>query len=131
MIFVLNVNLCLHEPVPGLVRLQEKAPASFNLQELDVLELPLARRIGVTVQDGPFPSIPSYRQLPAIFNGPCDAFPADREISIAIKPILSRISYVEGNYKNVLGCLRRVYSDLKRATLIKSFLWIEWWIRRN
>jgi len=36
-----------------LVRLQEKA-LPFNLQELDVLEWPLARRIGVTFKMVPF-----------------------------------------------------------------------------
>jgi glycine/D-amino acid oxidase-like deaminating enzyme len=92
----------------------------FNLQELDVVELPLRRRIGVTVQDGPFPSIipeaNSRRYLMAHVNESMLA----REISLRDVPLLRRVNYVESNWSRVLDVCAEYIPILRRATYVKS-----------
>jgi len=92
----------------------------FNLQELDVVELPLQRRIGVTVQDGPFPSIipiaNSYQYLMAhVIESQLV-----REISEADIPLLYRTSYVESNWERVLAVCREYIPILKDVKYVKS-----------
>ena len=97
-----------------------KRDCQFNLQELDVVELPIRGRIGVTVQDGPFPSIipvaNSRRYLMAHVNESM----LKREVSKGDVPLLRRAAYIESNWSNVLKVCAEYIPILRRATYIKS-----------
>jgi hypothetical protein len=92
----------------------------FNLQELDMIELPRGLRLGATIMDGVFPSfIPmgktSYHLLAHV-----NASQLIRESSSHLQPLLNRISVLESNWAGVLEASVEYLPILKEARYVKS-----------
>jgi hypothetical protein len=98
----------------------DKKKCQFNLQELDVLELPLDRRVGVTVQDGNFPSLLPIANSKRYLLAHVIESQLVREISFRGDPLMSRVSYVEGNWQGVREACQGHLPILRQATLVKS-----------
>lgn len=98
----------------------EKKKCQFNLQELDVLELPLQRRVGVTVQDGNFPSLLPIANSRLYLLAHVVESQLLREVSSHSEPLMSRVSYVEGNWQGVLKACQHYLPILRKATLVRS-----------
>ncbi len=98
----------------------KKQSFQFNLQELDVVELPLKRRIGVTVQDGPFPSIIPIANSSQYLMAHVIESQLVREISSADIPLLYRTSYVESNWSKILEVCREYIPILDEVKYVKS-----------
>ncbi len=98
----------------------KKQSFQFNLQELDVVELPLERRIGVTVQDGPFPSIIPIANTRQYLMAHVIESQLVREISTNDIPLLYRSSYVESNWDKVLAVCREYIPILKDVKYVRS-----------
>jgi hypothetical protein len=99
----------------------KKQRYQYNLQELDVVEIPtLPRRIGITVQDGPFPSIIPIANTNRYLMAHVIASQLVREISDADIPLLHRATYVESNWSQVLEVCREYIPVLDKGRYIKS-----------
>ncbi|MFI5360594.1 MAG: FAD-dependent oxidoreductase [Elusimicrobiota bacterium] len=92
----------------------------FNLQELDVIELPLERRAGVTVQDGPFPSFIPMANTNRYLMAHVVESQLIREISAGRTPLLQRVAYIESNWSGVLKACAEFIPLLRRAVYVKS-----------
>lgn len=92
----------------------------FNLQELDVVELPLERRVGVTVQDGPFPSIIPMAHTNRYLMAHVIESQLIREISSERAPLLGRVGYIESNWDGVLKACAEYIPLLRKAVYVKS-----------
>lgn len=97
-----------------------KRRCQFNLQELDVVELPLTERVGVTVQDGPYPSIIPLANTRRYLLAHVLESQLVREISAGETPLLNRAAYVESNWTNVLKACAEYLPILNKAAYIKS-----------
>jgi hypothetical protein len=92
----------------------------FNLQELDVIELPRGLRLGVTIMDGVFPSFIPMGKTPYHLLAHVNASQLIRESSSQTKPLLSRVSVLESNWAGVLEASVEYLPILKEARYIKS-----------
>lgn len=92
----------------------------FNLQELDVIELPLDRRVGVTVQDGNFPSFIPLAGTNRYLMAHVIESQLVREISAGTTPLLGRSNYVESNWSKVREVCAEYLPIVKKATYVKS-----------
>lgn len=92
----------------------------FNLQELDVIELPVERRIGLTVQDGPFPSVLPIAHTNQYLLAHVIESQLVREISSGEIPLLHRVPYVESNWERVQAVCSEYLPILKRAKYVRS-----------
>jgi len=98
----------------------DKFSLQFNLQELDIIELPIEDRIGITVQDGPFPSFLPIGNSNRYFLAHVIASQLIREISPGGVPLLNRVSYVESNWEQIQKACSIHIPILKEAKLIRS-----------
>ncbi|MBI4424305.1 MAG: FAD-binding oxidoreductase [Elusimicrobia bacterium] len=98
------------------------APRScqFNLQEIDVVELPLARRIGVTVQDGNFPSIIPLAHTRRYLMAHVIESQLVRKVSVGDVPLLNRTPYIESNWAGVLEACVEYLPILRQVQYVKS-----------
>lgn len=92
----------------------------FNLQELDVIELPLKRRVGITIQDGPFPSFIPIANSNRYLLAHVVQSQLVREISTQSTPLLNRVAYVESDWARILEVCSETLPILRKATLVKS-----------
>ncbi len=92
----------------------------FNLQELDIVELPRGLRLGLTIMDGVFPSIIPMGKTPYHLLAHVTASQLIRESSTHLKPLLNRISVLESNWSGVLEASVEYIPILKEARYIKS-----------
>jgi hypothetical protein len=92
----------------------------FNLQELDIIELPRDLRLGVTIMDGVFPSFIPMGKTPFHILAHVNASQLIRESSSHIKPLLSRVSVLESNWAGVLEASSEYLPILKEARYVKS-----------
>ncbi len=92
----------------------------FNLQELNIIELPRGLQIGVTIMDGVFPSVIPMGKTPYHLLAHVNASQLMRESSSQLKPLLSRISAIESNWKGVLDASVEYLPVLKEARYVKS-----------
>jgi hypothetical protein len=99
----------------------QKRLFQFNLQELCVIDLPVSDPIGMTIQDGPFPSF-----LPLGFSknrclfAHVEASQLIRDVSKSDARILSRVLYVESNWNNIREVSVKYVPLLNKAEYVKS-----------
>lgn len=99
----------------------EKRLFQFNLQELCVIDLPVAAPLGVTIQDGPFASF-----LPLGFSpnrclfAHVEASQLIRDVSAGRTPLLGRVLNVESNWQGVRDVSAPFVPLLKRAEYVRS-----------
>jgi hypothetical protein len=98
----------------------EKRLFQFNLQELDVIELPIEKRLGVTIQDGPFPSFLPLGRSNQYLLAHVEASQLIRDISSKTIPLLNRVAYVESNWPEIRDVCSEYIPVLKKATYIRS-----------
>jgi len=92
----------------------------FNLQELNIIELPRGLRLGVTIMDGVFPSVIPMGKTPYHLLAHVNASQLIRESSSHLKPLLSRVSAIESNWEGVLEVSAEYLPILKEARYVKS-----------
>jgi glycine/D-amino acid oxidase-like deaminating enzyme len=92
----------------------------FNLQELNIIELPPGLRLGITVMDGVYPSFLPFGRTPYHILAHVEASQLVRESSFEATPLLSRISAIESNWSGVLETCSQFLPVLKRARYVKS-----------
>jgi hypothetical protein len=93
----------------------------FNLQEMDIIELPVTKRLGVTVQDGLFPSFIPIGQTNQYFLAHAETSQLIREVSKSTTPLLNRVGYVESNWQEILKSCSEYIPLLWKAKYIRSF----------
>lgn len=98
----------------------EKRLFQFNLQELDVIELPVERKLGVTIQDGPFASFLPLGHTNRYLLAHVEASQLVREIRPGTVPLLNRVAYVESNWQQIQEVCSEYIPLLKKATYIRS-----------
>lgn len=98
----------------------EKQLFQFNLQELDVIELPVEKKLGVTIQDGPFPSFLPLGHSNRYLLAHVIASQLVREIRPGTVPLLNRVNYVESNWQQIKDVCSEYIPLLQKATYIRS-----------
>ena len=98
----------------------EKRLFQYNLQELDVIELPVKNRLGITVQDGPFPSFLPLGHTNRYLLAHVITSQLVREIRAGTVPLLNRVNYVESNWQQIREDCSEYIPLLKKATYIRS-----------
>ncbi len=92
----------------------------FNLQELDVIRLPGVRRLGITVQDGPFPSVLPFGRGDTYLFAHVLASQLVRDVSDSEVGLLSRVPNVVSNWERVLDVSVPYIPILRRAVYVRS-----------
>jgi glycine/D-amino acid oxidase-like deaminating enzyme len=101
----------------------EQKLLQYNLQELCVIDLPVDQPIGMTIQDGPFPSF-----LPLGFSrnrclfAHVEASQLVRDVSSGTTPLLSRSLNVQTNWCGVRDVSAPYIPVIKRAEYVRSIL---------
>lgn len=98
----------------------EKKLFQFNLQELDIIELPVEQRLGITIQDGPFSSFLPMGNTSQYLLAHVEASQLVRDIQPAITPLLHRVNYVESNWQQIQEACSEHIPILKQAKYIRS-----------
>jgi hypothetical protein len=98
----------------------EKRLFQYNLQELDIIELPIKKRLGVTVQDGPFPSFLPLGRTNWYLLAHVETSQLIRKISLETTPILSQVGFIESNWNNVLKSCSEYIPLLNKADYVRS-----------
>jgi hypothetical protein len=99
----------------------EKRQFQFNLQELCVLKLPIARDTGITIMDGEYPSFLPYGKTGLVLFAHVTQSQLVREVSFAKKSLLNRSLSVQSNWKKTMEVSSDVLPILKKAEYQKSF----------
>jgi len=92
----------------------------FNLQELDLISLPRARKFGVTIMDGVFPSVLPYGQTGLYIMAHVEVSQLVRESSFQTKPLMSRLINIESKWDEILKVSLPYLPILKQATYRRS-----------
>jgi hypothetical protein len=98
----------------------ERREFQFNLQELDIIELPITNRLGITIQDGPFPSFLPIGKTNRYFLAHVETSQLIREISTGAVPLTQRLNYLESNWSEIQSSCSEYIPLLKNAKYIKS-----------
>jgi len=98
----------------------EKRMFQFNLQELDVIELPAEKKLGVTIQDGPFVSFLPLGHTNRYLLAHVTASQLIREIRPGTVPLINRVNYVESNWQHIRDACSEYIPLLQKATYIRS-----------
>ena len=118
--FVINAMYANHNRFCDWFGFQKRL-FQFNLQELCIIDLPVNDPIGITIQDGPFPSF-----LPLGFSknrclfAHVEASQLIRDVSKSDARILSQVLYVESNWNNILEVSAKYVPLLNKAEYVKS-----------
>ena len=92
----------------------------YNLQELDIIELPNTKKLGITIQDGPFPSFLPIGNTDKYFIAHVEASQLIRDISTGSIPLTQRFNYLESNWQGIKSSCQEYLPILKNAIYIKS-----------
>ena len=92
----------------------------FNLQELDIIELPDVEKIGITIQDGPFPSFLPIGNTNRYLLAHVITSQLIREVSKGSIPLTQRLNYLESNWHSIQKSCQEYIPLLKKANYIKS-----------
>jgi len=92
----------------------------FNLQELDIIELPDVDKIGITIQDGPFPSFLPIGNTNRYLLAHVITSQLIREVSKGSIPLIQRLNYLESNWYSIQKSCEEYIPLLKDAKYIKS-----------
>ena len=98
----------------------ERRKFQFNLQELDIIELPSTKKLGITIQDGPFPSFLPIGKTNRYFLAHVETSQLIREISMGSIPLTQRLNYLESNWSEIQNACSEYIPLLKNAKYIKS-----------
>jgi len=98
----------------------EKKLLQYNLQELNVVELPDNLRIGVTVMDGVYPSVIPMGRTRYHLLAHVNESQLVRESSQSPAPLLGRVPAIESNWSGVLKASAEYLPMLEKATYIRS-----------
>ncbi len=98
----------------------DKRLFQFNLQELDVIELPVAEKLGVTVQDGPFVSFLPLGHSNRYLLAHVTASQLARDICPETVPLLKRVNYIESDWQGILDACAQYIPLLRKATYLRS-----------
>lgn len=118
--FVINAMYANHNRFCGWFGFKKRL-FQFNLQELCIIDLPADSPMGITIQDGPFPSF-----LPLGFSknrclfAHVEASQLIRNVSKANERLLSRVLYVESNWHNILEVSTKYIPLLNKSKYVKS-----------
>jgi len=94
----------------------------FNLQELDIIELPVKQTLAITVQDGPFPSFMPLGFTNQYLLAHVEASQLIRESSKETTPLLNRVSYVPTDWLTIQNICSEYIPLLAQARYIKSII---------
>jgi hypothetical protein len=92
----------------------------FNLQELNIVELSDDIRIGLTIMDGPFPSMIPMGGTPFHLLAHVNESQLVRECSRHSTPLLGRVSAIESNWSGILKASVEYFPILRKARYVKS-----------
>ena len=92
----------------------------FNLQELNVIELPTKMRLGVTIQDGPFPSFLPFGNSNKYLLAHVESSQLIRDVSSGTTPLLNRVNYVQSNWQQIRDTCSDYIPLLQKATYLYS-----------
>jgi len=92
----------------------------YNLQELSIIELPVKEQLGITVQDGPFPSFLPLGRTNLSLLAHVEASQLIRDLSSGTTPLLNRVSYVESNWEKVQAVCAEYMPILHRCRYVRS-----------
>jgi glycine/D-amino acid oxidase-like deaminating enzyme len=93
----------------------------YNLQELCVIDLPVNDPVGITIQDGPFPSF-----LPLGFSrnrclfAHVEASQLVRDVSNGRTPLLNRVLNIQSNWSGVRDVSAPLIPIINRAQYVRS-----------
>ena len=100
----------------------KKRLCQFNLQELDIIALPGNPRMGITVQDGPFPSFLPLGTTNRYLLAHVTASQLIRESTYNTIPLMRRNLVIETNWENIQNICSEHIPLLKNAQYIRSIL---------
>jgi hypothetical protein len=92
----------------------------FNVQELDLIQIDSNDRVGLTVMDGPYPSILPFGRTPYHIMAHVNASQLVREDSFQSTPLLSRLPNLRSNWEQILETCSEYYPFLKNSRYCKS-----------
>lgn len=118
--FVINATYARHNTFCDWFGFPQRS-LQFNLQELNIIELPRKLRIGMTIMDGAFPSLIPMGRTGCHLLAHVNASQLVRESSCQSTPLLSRSLFVESNWAGVLEASVEYLPILKEARYLKSF----------
>ncbi len=98
----------------------EKRLFQYNLQELDIIELPIKNRLGVTIQDGEFPSFLPLGRTNYYLLAHVKTSQLIRKVSSGTAPILNRVGFIESNWSNIIESCSEYITLLKKAAYVRS-----------
>lgn len=117
--FIINAMYANYNKFCNWFKLKHKQ-FQFNLQELDIIELPATKKLGITIQDGPFPSFLPIGNTDQYFLAHVETSQLIREISTASIPLTQRLNYLESNWQEIKQSCEEYIPLLKNAKYIKS-----------
>jgi hypothetical protein len=100
----------------------EKRLCQFNLQELDIIRLPGDPRIGITVQDGPFPSFLPLGTTNQYLLAHVISSQLIRESTYNTVPLMQRNLVIETNWESIQRTCSKYIPILRNARYIRSIL---------
>ena len=118
--FIINAMYANHNRFCGWFGFK-KHLFQFNLQELCIIDVPVSEPIGITIQDGPFPSF-----LPLGFSknrclfAHVEASQLLRNVSKTNERLLSRVLYVESNWHDTRMVSAKYIPLLNKSNYVKS-----------
>jgi len=92
----------------------------FNLQELDVIRIPDVPRFGVTIQDGPFPSVLPLGRGDRYLLAHVVTSQLVREVSDEASGLLARVRNVVSEWESVLRVSSEYLPALRSAIYLRS-----------
>jgi hypothetical protein len=93
----------------------------FNLQELDIIRLPtLEKRIGVTIQDGPFASILPLGRTDEYLLAHVETSQLIRDVSDNTIPLMNRVGYIESNWQHIKESCSEHIPIIQSAEYVRS-----------
>ena len=91
----------------------------YNKMELDIIELPTTKTLGITIQDGPFPSFLPIGNTNRFFLAHVETSELIREVSTGSIPLTQRLNYLESNWHEIKRSCEEYIPLLKSAKYIK------------
>jgi hypothetical protein len=99
----------------------EKRSFQFNLQELDIVQLPRGLRLGATIMDGSYPSILPFGNSGFHIMAHVDASQLVRESSFSKTPLMNRLLNIESNWEGIRKISEEYFPMLSEVKYIRSF----------
>ena len=88
----------------------------YNIQELNVIKLPIKKPVGITIQDGPYPSFLPFGDTGLYLLAHVETSQLKREVSTNKTPLSSRTNILESNWENTLKECSKYLPILDKCT---------------